>query len=428
MYRILLFFLLLLGLTPLITVAQSPNVLGYVRDAETNEPLEGAFVGSATLSRGTYTNAEGLFILDREGEKSLEIAVQYLGYRPALIRFDAGDKMPMDIRLIPDPITLEPTIIRDQALRTVHPDPELFIKDYAFMGENMLLLVLDPILRRNKLLLLDKDMRPIEEHFGVGEEPRELFTDCMGLKHYLSKNYSVQVDWVDGELILQKDDIAEFERVVRPCRAKVETTYFFEAWSQRFSAGYYLVEQDEQIKKTFYWTQDSAAVTTLRDEGLAYSRYATLEGVFTFPERMRYAMNLERLYLDNVVAIGSFSPLLGIDGDVYIFDHNRKLILRFEPNGLLEDAKPMSYDQERFWVRRVFVDDEHTRAFTLYNRNGIYSVAEIDLRKGDIARRWELPKTFISNIQVKGNEIYFLYKANELNPVKRLYALDMNWK
>jgi len=428
MYRFLFVLLCFITLLPSTTMAQSPNVLGYVRNAETDEPLEGAFVGAATLSRGTYTNAEGLFILDMEGERSVEIAVQYLGYRPALIRFDAGDKMPMDIRLIPDPIILEPTVIRDQALRTVHPDPELFIKDYAFMGDNMLLLVLDPLLRRNKLVLLDKNMRPIEEHFGVGEEPKELFTDCMGLKHYLSKNYSVQVDWVDGELILQKDDIAEFERVVRPCRAKAETTYFFEAWSQRFSAGYYLVEQDEQIKRPFYWTEDTAGFDTFEDERLAYTRFASMGGFFSSPERMRFAKNLERLYMDHVVTPGSFSPLVGINDDVYIFDHNRKLILRFEPNGLLADAKPLTYDGERFWERKVFVDDEHTRAFTIFNRNGIYSVGEIDLERGDIARRWELPKTFISNIQVKGNEIYFLYKANELNPVKRLYALDMSWK
>ena len=59
---------------------------------------------------------------------------------------------------------------------------------------------------------------------------------------------------------------------------------------------------------------------------------------------------------------------------------------------------------------------------------GRVTVGEISMEDGSIAKRWELPKQFVSKIHVKGNEIYFLYKDNIYDPVNRLYAFNMDWE
>jgi hypothetical protein len=74
----------------------------------------------------------------------------------------------------------------------------------------------------------DEELETIEEHFGLGEEPVSLYTDCMGVKHYLTKNQACQVDLVDGKLLIQKSSRADFDRVVTPCRANLGELYYFE--------------------------------------------------------------------------------------------------------------------------------------------------------------------------------------------------------
>lgn len=424
-----IFFVLICLLTtaPTWIWAQNQSLFGYVRDGASNAALPGAFLTFPGSELGTYTNAEGFFVLEMDGEKHKELAVRYLGYETQVLKINGGMSRPLEIEMKLASVELAPTLITDQALRRVHPDPELYIKDYAFMGENLLMIVFDPILRRNKLLLLNEDMEPLDEHFGFGDAPVSLHTDCMGMKHYLGKNYSCQIDWVDGELQLQKSSRAEFERVVRPCRGRLEETYFFEDPRGKFHTGFYLVEEEERVKKGFYWTSDTVALTTLEDESLFYERFATLEDYFPSVYQAKYRMTLDDLYLKEVQCVGGYTPMFTIGKSVYIFDHNRKLILSFKKNGYLNQAVPISYDEERSWERQILVNEEGTRAFTLFLKMGMSTLGEIDLKNGDVLRRWELPKQFVRNIQVKGDEIYFLYKESMYDPVLRLYAFDMNW-
>lgn len=328
----------------------------------------------------------------------------------------------MEIWLTPDPITLETTVITDNALRRIHPDPTLYIKDYAFLGDHYLMVVLDPDLRRNKLVLLDNELNTVEEHFGLGEEPLSLFTDCMGGKHYLSRNWAYQIDWVDGELILQKSSMADFERVMVPCRARIDDIYYFEDRMSRFTTGYYFVEQWKGVKIGFYLTMDSVAVRTMEDESTIKERMATPIFQSAFHEA------LDARYLEAIQCPESYAPLFEIDNTVTIFDHNQSRILQFGNYGEITSETEILYHKERFWERLILVDEEKKRAFTVYNQLGQITVGEINMVDGSISRQWELPKKFISKIQVNGSEIFFLYKDNIYDPVNRLYAFNMDWE
>lgn len=423
MYRCFLFFFLALTAIPLITDAQTGSIIGYVRDAETNEPLEGAFVASPEVPKGTYANEEGLFILEVERDKVTEVIVKYLGYKTEIFIGNPNNVKPVDVWMTPDNITLKPTVITDQVLRQVHPDPTLYIKDYGFMGDHYLMIVLDPDLRRNKLVLLDEDLKTVEEHFGLGEEPLSLYTDCMGSKHYLTKNWACQVDWLNGELIVQKSKIADFERVVVPCRARIDETYYFEDRLGKYTTGYFFVEQWVGAKIGFYVTMDSTSIRTLEDEGTIEGRMATLPQ--TGPSA-RFLKEVGVAYLEHIQCPESYTPLFQIEDGVAIFDHNRDKIIRFDNYGEVDFETELSYNKERFWSRQILVDEDKQRAFTLFDRYGRVSLAEIDLEDGSISKQWELPKQFVSRIRVKDNEIFFLYKDNIYDPTNRLYAFVMD--
>lgn len=426
MYRFLLCLVLAIILSPQLTEAQNRSIVGYVLDAKSSEPLEGAFVASPESGKGTYSNEEGLFVLEHIPEESAEIVVKYLGYKTELLRVSFNNEKPLRIRMTQDGITLKPTLITDQALRRVHPDPTLYIKDYAFLNNHYLMVVHDPDLRRNKLVLLDEELETIEEHFGLGEEPVSLYTDCMGVKHYLTKNQACQVDLVDGKLLIQKSSRADFDRVVTPCRANLGELYYFEDRLSRFITGYYFVDKWEGVKMGFYYTMDSVSIATVKDEAnMSGPPTSALPGTAS---RDQFQKELNARYLDAIQCPETYTPLFFVDEAVTIFDHNYDKIVRFDEFGNIVSEADLSYDKERFWERTILVDEEQKRAFTVFNKLGRMTVAQISLDDGEILRRWELPKNFISRIQVKGNEIFFLYKDNVYDPVNRLYAFNMSWE
>ncbi len=425
MYRFLFCLVLALAFVPQFLNAQSRSIVGHVLDAESGEPLEGAFVAAVESGKGTYTDVEGLFVLELETAEPIEVVAKYLGYKTEILIVNPRKVNQLKIELVQDGITLKPTLITDQALRQVHPDKTLYIKDYTFLNDHYLMVVVDQELRRNKLVLLDEELNTVEEHFGLGEEPVSLFTDCMGVKHYLTKNQACQVDLVKGELVIQKSSRADFDTVVLPCRANSGEIYYFEDRLSKYATGYYFVEKYKGAKMGFYYTMDSASVQTVKDEAnMAGSPLSDLPGNGS---RAQFQQQLNASYLKTIQCPESYTPLFFVDDAVTIFDHNNDKIVRFNEFGTIAAAASLSYDKERFWERKILVDEEQKRAFTVFNKLGRMTVAQISLDDGSILDRWELPKNFISRIQVRGNEIFFLYKDNIYDPVNRLYAFNMSY-
>jgi len=98
---------------------QSITLSSNVLDAEDEMPLEGAYV-AIPGERGTYVGVAGQFVLNFEQAAPVTLLVKYLGY---------------------ESLSLATTLITDQALRKVHPDNALYIKDKVLLFDD------DPVQR-----------------------------------------------------------------------------------------------------------------------------------------------------------------------------------------------------------------------------------------------------------------------------------------
>ncbi len=84
-------------------------VHGYVKDAETGEPLVGAYVYDALLKRLTVSNAYGFYSL-RLPKGKRQISVSYLGYRPFVRHLYVRGNEELEIRL-ESSLLLTPVIV-----------------------------------------------------------------------------------------------------------------------------------------------------------------------------------------------------------------------------------------------------------------------------------------------------------------------------
>ncbi len=101
-----------------LTTAQiSYTAKGKVLDAQTNEPLPGATVQLQGNGKGTVTNLDGQFILDKISQKKATLLISYISYQPAAIECDFSNQRTLiyTIKLNPSTTKLEQVEVRGQA-------------------------------------------------------------------------------------------------------------------------------------------------------------------------------------------------------------------------------------------------------------------------------------------------------------------------
>jgi len=83
------------------------SLTGYVRDADTKEPLIGVSIVEKGTRAGTITNADGVFNIKVDDESELEIS--YIGYKKQIVK--AGHSNSINISLIPDNKMLNEVVV-----------------------------------------------------------------------------------------------------------------------------------------------------------------------------------------------------------------------------------------------------------------------------------------------------------------------------
>ena len=83
------------------------SLTGYVRDADTKEPLIGVSIVEKGTRAGTITNADGVFNIKVDDESELEIS--YIGYKKQIVK--AGHSNSINISLIPDNKMLSEVVV-----------------------------------------------------------------------------------------------------------------------------------------------------------------------------------------------------------------------------------------------------------------------------------------------------------------------------
>lgn len=407
------------------------TLTGTVLGKSTNAPLSGAVVQEKGSENGAYTDENGRFELVVNKDR-IVLRIAYLGFRELNqivdIRVQAGRDgkvPPLTFSLSPDDVTLATTTITDGRLARVHPDKSVQVQDFEFLGEDVMLIVYDPDLKRNVLELRNDYGQQLAQYPHAAESPMRLETDCFGNLQCLSKNYAWQIDYVFRQLILRGDSIHYYKTMLQPCLALLDSTYFFAFQPHKFLKSFIYVKAEDRRKRHLYASMDTAAVTLIDDEAAMSLLYTPGAGGVRGGSASSFQEGLNARYLEEIQFPEVYIPMHVLGGEACIFDHTRKKLLKFNADGKQTDEIPITYPELRRWKPNVIVDQEHRRAFTLTEKNGLTTVHRIDLDSGELGESWELPLPFVQKIRVRGDYVYFMYRDKVYDPVKRLYRFEM---
>jgi hypothetical protein len=407
------------------------TITGRVVDAETRDPLPGALAILAGETRGAACDSTGRFTL-RSSVTNPVINIQYLGYKILSTRLDLKQQQHYEFSLEPDPMTLPTTTIIAEGLQRVHPDPTTHVIDYEFLDGKLLLIVYDRLRKRNVLQLFSRDLRLLAEADSPDQPLNALMADCMGARHCFSEDFVAQVDYAKGNLFLRWDSMAVFNRVVAPCLASLDSTFYFAFMPHNYAKAFTYLHAGATKRKYLYGTIDKQALEVIRDEGMAAVRTNSNEDVpitssFASPELMRamFQSELNARDLSTVVCPPLYVPIKAVRSSIYIFDHPHDLLLRFDELGECRDTLHITYNALRDWRKEIIIDEEGQEAYTLTEKDGFTRLHRIDLVAGTLAESWELPHPFPLKIKVMDDYIYFTYRDNAGDATKRLYRMQM---
>ena len=88
---------------------------------------------------------------------------------------------------------------------------------------------------------------------------------------------------------------------------------------------------------------------------------------------------------------------------------------------------PISFHNNKYWNREIFVDDVKGKVYTLFRKDGISTIQEINMKTGELANSVVIPELpFIDKIKIINNNIYFLYtEHNEQSDYQKLYKMKI---
>ena len=106
-----------------------------------------------------------------------------------------------------------------------------------------------------------------------------------------------------------------------------------------------------------------------------------------------------------------YSLLATINDTLYFFDHLNSLIVAYDLDGNYLKETPINYHNNKSWDKEIIVNEEKTRCFAKFTRNGESSLVEINPNTGQTMKTYVLEvHAFPTKIRVRGNEIHYLSK------------------
>ena len=396
------------------------TVIGLVSDAN-NNPISNANISIIGSSKGTKTDENGTFYLIIQ-QKSTTLKVSHISYytkNKMLLGNAINDTLHITIQLTKKTNELETFEISSEKIELLYNKPFIPIYDYQFYYEHILLLLKEE--NTTKLKLIDNNQKVAQE-LVVGNEFKSLFKDCYGNTHLLSSDsaYQIYID-VNTISILYQYPITKFNESIKHAITKTNDKIIFNhlGLHNQSVEYYYLTNnknkgllkkiKDNQAEK--YATQTIIKIKSLETilEKRSLGAGLMAEGISS--NRIGKIIFQETNMYNKVLTKPLYSPLFKIDDKVLIFDHVNDSCFIYDEDLNLNSIFPINYHYLDGWKKELIVDKEQGDVYAKFEKNGLCYLKKIDLTTGKIIESFKLEKhTFPTNIKIRNNTAYYLYK------------------
>ena len=340
--------------------------------------------------------------------------------------------------------------ISDAKVQIAYKNSKQWILDYEPVGtDEFLLLLLEK--NRKYLQLVNSNHEKISQMI-VDKDYNTLFKDSFGNFHLLSKDSACQVFLVDEKLMLPYQTTRhDFDQLIEPVVVAADNYLYTKGSDYNTHKQLILyrkintetkevtsfIENFEEHQAIFNNSYLSSIIDTFLvcNKALAMDGRLTSGIIATFCSMVIHSKDIDEIlrsswmiapaeicamdpplipmivFYKRVLAIPPHSLLAKINDTIYFFDHLNSKIATYDLDGNYLKEVPISYHNNKGWDKEIIVNEEKTRCFAKFTRNGETSLVEINPDTGQTMGSYVLEvHAFPTKIKVRGNEIYYLNK------------------
>jgi hypothetical protein len=429
--------------------SQTITIFGYVHDADDN-PIEMVNIIIENSTHGTISDGNGIFKLMVSPSKPLKLFFSHVSYKKqelkitkaALEKALGTSILTLDIQMESNIKMLPSVSISNSKTQMAYRNKKAWILDYELAGDYLILLLLEGNKKILRIVEENNESSYLEKE--ISKDFQSLYKDCFGSLHLIMKDSVYQAFFSDSTIIIPYSaPIKSFHRLIKPCQVATGNKLVYQKFSnynQRVT--YTLMDTEKKtemlLASVINQEQSRYAELTARDiYGTEFQqKYYENVGQYlsempSIEEReeqsMRYRRNIgvNTHFLLTVLCKPTYQPVKYINQKIYFFNHYEGKLLEFDEEGKQLSEQIITYQKDKQWAKEIIVNEEHTRCFAKYIKDGLVTLHEIDLDTGRVKGSLTLEEhAFPEKIRIKGDFVYYTYKESLYSDENKRYL----WK
>lgn len=392
------------------------TITGCVVESDSDQPVYNVYLKIPNLKRGTSTLKNGKFTLN-VSKLPVDIVITHVSYETQYLTLHSSDIKNLKIYLVKASHKIPEVVIAANKVINLVEKRLFAVNDYEFMGNNILTLLFNYNYsgNYNPWLVLMNTKGDTLCSTPAGKDG-VFFKDCTGTIHLVDPKETHQICYDSTRFsFLYPVQTKDFFEIMKPCLSNIKDYYYLDQFSKNNQIlSYYVANNRDSTYEKFRVIADETGLKMLasRNRFYAMSSSPVTEADLRFEQMC---------FFDPV-----YAPLFKIKDEILIFNFVDSKIEFFNETGQLEKEITIDFHKQAFWKEAMFVDDVCGKSYTLFVKEGISTLKEIDLQTGKFVRSVKIPKfKFVSKIKIQNNRLYFLYRKTTFDDLMGLYMMEL---
>ncbi len=411
MNKFLLITFLLIVTAPVFS--QKEFISGTVYDSITNRPIKNVNIKIIGEKRGVITDSRGYFSL-KVNEFPVKLSITHVSYSPKTKQLNNSPKnllIPLQVK------TMSINQINISAKNKIIELTKKYyfdINDFEFRSDTIVLITYDWLKKQNPWIVLLKssgDTIAKKHIFYDGI----FYKDCLDNLYIINENNAYRIYIHNTKIIVgERISAKKFKESMNPCIDELNGKLYLKQYTYDEQVlSYFIADTSTKNIDKFKIIADKTTIRRLYDKERFYSM-----GTAPTDADLRF----EKMCFFAPV----FAPLIVINDTVCIFNFVNDKIEYLNNKLKSIGETEINFHKNKTWKHKIIVDKKTGNVFTIFRKNGITTVKQIDKKNGKIVKSIKIPKYhWISNIKIYDNTIYFLYKKTSNLELTRLFKLKM---
>lgn len=391
-----------------------------------------AFSGNG-FSKSAYSGRSGMAYITVPFDDTVEVKIDHVAYGsetrlllPKDLKKDTV-KVTFQLRFVRH---LEEFVVKPPGVPdTVFQSERISVDDFEFLpdGRMILLTYAKNKHRGTEVYLFDGFDVQSRIHLGNDEDGLELIRDYRGNPHVITEKNVYGVTAEGNKVLVGGLEKDYFMTYIAPIVDTTITKYFFSNYNPDYPAfDYFTYDLVDSSYRKIAAVEDELMMELYRSE---YKWVDIRTKLWAKEMENETGIDAEiwvgaNYFTQSIYYKELYAPLFKKNDTIFLFDHYKNLLFRYDAFGNVKDSIPIFYHlqpKQSGWQKKLVQDQKTGQIYSLFEKAGQLSLRRIDLATGETRESIPLHFKYAENVLLRGNIVYYTYRPFESPQKKFLY-------